>query len=172
MLTGPFSSALPVAVEESWNVDKAESTTGLEQTTLCDNKAGPSLTPTLSLLVEFWEKLSEHCAEIIQADAIAPFSSICTTRSHVDANSGTKVSLKAESRDSREKERKRKSRKESLRPESNCELCGGLFPVPVTVHMRQAHPGCQKPALGLGYNPAGHYCGGWVGNCGEGGVQV
>ena len=77
-----------------------------------------------------------------------------------------------EVRDNRDKERKRKSRKESIRPDSNCELCGGEFPLPVTLHMRQAHPGCHKPALGLGYNPEGHYCGGWVGNCGEGGIQV
>lgn len=68
-----------------------------------------------------------------------------------------------------ESDRRAKYRKD--RVESNCELCDGTFAVPVTAHMRQAHPGCQKPALGLGYNPEGQYCGGWVGNCGEGGIQ-
>lgn len=28
------------------------------------------------------------------------------------------------------------------RGETQCELCGGMFPHPVTYHMRQAHPGC------------------------------
>ena len=88
------------------------------------------------------------------------------------SSSSTNSSGRDKISDKFDKERKRKSRKESARPESSCELCGGEFPVPVTQHMRQAHPGCQKPALGLGYNPEGHYCGGWVGNCGEGGIQV
>ena len=36
-----------------------------------------------------------------------------------------------------------------------CELCGEEFPHPVTYHMRQAHPGCGKPAGGQGYNSGG-----------------
>jgi hypothetical protein len=75
-------------------------------------------------------------------------------------------------RESHDKERKRKSRKETALQESNCGLCGGSFPIPSTARMYQAHPGCQKPTFGLGYNPDGQYCGGWVGNCGEGGIQV
>ena len=36
--------------------------------------------------------------------------------------------------------------------------------------MRTAHPGCGRPAGGRGYNSGGNYCGGWAGNCGDGGV--
>jgi hypothetical protein len=64
---------------------------------------------------------------------------------------------------------------------------------PVTFHMRAVHPGfafilfyifgyiiftqkislgCGGPANGLGYNSGGHYCGGWAGNCGDGGNGV
>ena len=44
------------------------------------------------------------------------------------------------------------------------------FQHPVTYHMRIAHPGCGRPAGGRGYNSGGNYCGGWAGNCGDGGV--
>uniref|UniRef100_UPI00358FE14E E3 ubiquitin-protein ligase MYCBP2-like isoform X1 n=1 Tax=Myxine glutinosa TaxID=7769 RepID=UPI00358FE14E len=54
--------------------------------------------------------------------------------------------------------------------ETVCELCGGLFPYPVTYHMRQAHPGCGRYAGGQGYNSSGNFCGGWAGNCGDGGM--
>jgi len=33
-----------------------------------------------------------------------------------------------------------------------------------------AHPGCRGPAGGKGYNSGGNYCGGWAGNCGDGGM--
>ncbi len=36
--------------------------------------------------------------------------------------------------------------------------------------MRMAHPGCRGPAGGKGYNSGGNYCGGWAGNCGDGGM--
>lgn len=49
-------------------------------------------------------------------------------------------------------------------------MCGQYFQHPVTYHMKAAHPGCGRPASGRGYNSAGNYCGGWAGNCGEGGV--
>ncbi|MEJ1280583.1 MYC binding protein 2 E3 ubiquitin protein ligase [Cricetulus griseus] len=51
-----------------------------------------------------------------------------------------------------------------------CELCGESHPYPVTYHMRQAHPGCGRYAGGQGYNSIGHFCGGWAGNCGDGGM--
>lgn len=161
-------------MEENWTSERTESAAGLPPVPprTVGDKAISSLTPTLSLLVELWEKMNRHCLEVIQAGAIAP----CSMPSAAQEGSGAvvkdKMALRVDSREAREKERKRKVRKESFRPESHCELCGGLFLLPVTAHMRQAHPGCHKPALGLGYNPAGHYCGGWVGNCGEGGVQV
>nr|CAB3264102.1 E3 ubiquitin-protein ligase MYCBP2 [Phallusia mammillata] len=51
-----------------------------------------------------------------------------------------------------------------------CDLCDNVHPYPVTYHMKQAHPGCSKYAGGLGYNSSGHYCGGWAGECGDGGI--
>lgn len=42
--------------------------------------------------------------------------------------------------------------------ESLCELCGGIFPHPITYHMKQAHPGCGGHAGGKGYNSGGNYC--------------
>jgi hypothetical protein len=51
-----------------------------------------------------------------------------------------------------------------------CELCGLYFQHPVTYHMKAEHPGCGQHAGGKGYNSGGHYCGGWAGNCGDGGV--
>jgi len=51
-----------------------------------------------------------------------------------------------------------------------CELCAEEFAHPVTYHMRQAHPGCGRPAGGQGYNSGGNFCGGWAGSCGDGGV--
>ena len=51
-----------------------------------------------------------------------------------------------------------------------CEMCGHYFQHPVTYHMRTAHPGCGGHAGSKGYNSGGHYCGGWAGNCGDGGV--
>lgn len=36
--------------------------------------------------------------------------------------------------------------------------------------MKTAHPGCGSHAGSKGYNSGGHYCGGWAGNCGDGGV--
>ena len=51
-----------------------------------------------------------------------------------------------------------------------CELCNQYFQHPVTYHMKAEHPGCGQHAGGKGYNSGGHYCGGWAGNCGDGGV--
>ncbi|KAJ8867991.1 hypothetical protein PR048_031800 [Dryococelus australis] len=58
----------------------------------------------------------------------------------------------------------------SVERETLCELCGNMYPQPVTYHMRQAHPGCGGHAGGKGYNSGGNFCVGWAGNCGDGGV--
>lgn len=54
--------------------------------------------------------------------------------------------------------------------ETMCELCGNVFPHPVTYHMKECHPGCGQHAGGQGYNSGGNFCGGWAGNCGDGGA--
>ena len=51
-----------------------------------------------------------------------------------------------------------------------CDICGGYFEHPVTYHMKMSHPGCGGHAGGRGYNSGGQYCGGWAGNCGDGGI--
>ena len=171
MLTGSLACPLPVALEENWSAERTETANTLSSH-IDLNGCKTSLTPTLSLLVELWERLSERCNTLIQTESTNTTATFGPIQPHSESVIKGKGNLKIEQKDTYEKERKRKSRRESLRPESNCELCGSLFPVPVTAHMRQAHPGCLKPALGLGYNPDGQYCGGWVGNCGEGGIQV
>ncbi|EDX16225.1 GD15284 [Drosophila simulans] len=50
-----------------------------------------------------------------------------------------------------------------------CEICELFLPMPVTYHMRIAHPGCGKSAKGKGYNSVSIFCVGWACNCGEGG---
>jgi len=53
-----------------------------------------------------------------------------------------------------------------------CEMCGNSYQVPVTFHMKKEHPGCGRPAWGMGYSSSGNYAHGWVGNCGDGGTET
>lgn len=50
-----------------------------------------------------------------------------------------------------------------------CELCEEMVELPVSQHMQQAHPGCGRPAGGLGYNYTGLFIRGWRGLCGVAG---
>lgn len=50
-----------------------------------------------------------------------------------------------------------------------CDLCDGMFPNPVTYHMKKIHRGCGKSANGMGYDSRGAYRSGWQGDCGDGG---
>uniref|UniRef100_A0A8R1DYZ2 RCR-type E3 ubiquitin transferase n=1 Tax=Caenorhabditis japonica TaxID=281687 RepID=A0A8R1DYZ2_CAEJA len=61
---------------------------------------------------------------------------------------------------------------ESLKQSSTaggCELCDANITVPLTVHLRMAHPGCGGDCLGYGYNSNGKFTTGWSGECGTGG---
>lgn len=147
----------------------------------------PSTTPTASLpvtlkhLLSFWEELTSATVNIASQQLVLP-SPAPITKSRSKNNHRDK---------DKEKEHKggKKRRDKSLRGgrgnlfgeaagvpmgggerETVCDLCHGVFPHPVTYHMRQTHPGCGKHAGGQGYNSSGHYCGGWAGNCGDGGV--
>ncbi|XP_029113894.1 E3 ubiquitin-protein ligase MYCBP2 isoform X4 [Scleropages formosus] len=133
---------------------------------------------TLQHLVAFWEDISMATIKAATQNMIfpSPGSSAILRRKESD-----KDSKKAK------KEKKKKERAE-VRPRGNlfgemaqlamggpekdtiCELCGESHPYPVTYHMRQAHPGCGRYAGGQGYNSIGHFCGGWAGNCGDGGI--
>ncbi len=141
------------------------------------------LPTTLQYLVYFWEELSNATLKVVTQNLILPSPA---------------VTAKGRKNDRKEKERDRKAKKSKkgageAKPsargnlfgeaagalfggggggerETMCELCGGMFPHPVTYHMKQAHPGCGHHAGGQGYNSGGHFCGGWAGNCGDGGL--
>lgn len=142
---------------------------------------------TLQHLVYFWEELSMAVLRVINQELILPSPAIT-------------LMPKATDKKEKEKDRDKKAKKKrEFKPvardnpfgngglgffgggvagaagaggarEGVCELCDGMFPHPVTYHMRQSHPGCGHHASGKGYNSGGHFCGGWAGNCGEGGV--
>ena len=128
----------------------------------------------------FWEELSNATLKVITQNLILPSPA-------VNARS-KKNDKKDKDRDKKSKKSKKGEAKPSARGnlfgeaagglfgggggerETMCELCGGMFPHPVTYHMKQAHPGCGHHAGGQGYNSGGHFCGGWAGNCGDGGL--
>ncbi|KAK7473506.1 hypothetical protein BaRGS_00035259, partial [Batillaria attramentaria] len=135
------------------------------------------LPPTLQHLVYFWEELSVSVLKVISQEVIVPSPAVQAKLK------------KVEKKDEEKKEKKSKRKKEAKgmgkgglfgdavahmlggqERETVCELCGGVFPNPVTYHMRQFHPGCGRHACGKGYNSSGNFCGGWAGNCGEGGM--
>lgn len=138
------------------------------------------LPPTLQHLVYFWDELSSATLRVIVHELVYPSPAV--------AIKAKKPEKKDEKKDKEKKSKKKKEAKQMGRAgifaeaiamgvygggverESNCELCNGMFPHPVTYHMRQAHPGCGRHAGGKGYNSGGNFCDGWAGNCGEGGV--
>ncbi len=137
---------------------------------------------TLQYLVYFWEELSTVTLKVITQNLILPSPAV-----HAKARKMDK-----KDKEKNNKEDKKSKKKKEVKPaaggrgnlfgdaagglfgggerETMCELCGGLYPHPVTYHMRQAHPGCGRHAGGQGYNSGGNFCGGWAGNCGDGGI--
>ena len=138
----------------------------------------PQLPATLQHLVYFWDELSSATQRVIVHELVYASPAIAIK------------SRKPDKKDDRKDKEKRSKKKKEVKHvgrggeflyghalygpvadrESNCELCNGMFPHPVTYHMRQAHPGCGRHAGGKGYNSGGNFCDGWAGNCGEGGV--
>ncbi|XP_028848286.1 E3 ubiquitin-protein ligase MYCBP2 isoform X12 [Denticeps clupeoides] len=133
---------------------------------------------TLQHLVAFWEDISMATIKAATQNMIFP-----------SPGSSAILKKKESEKDSKKaKKEKKKREKAEVRPRGNlfgemaqlamggpekdtiCELCGESHPYPVTYHMRQAHPGCGRYAGGQGYNSIGHFCGGWAGNCGDGGI--
>ena len=161
---------------------KKESTKETVKPAVKDKEPSPGMTlpVTLKHLLSFWEELTSATVNIASQQLVLP-SPAPITKSRSKNNHKEK---------DKEKEHKGKKRRDkSLRGgrgnlfgeaagvpmgggerETVCDLCHGVFPHPVTYHMRQNHPGCGKHAGGQGYNSSGHYCGGWAGNCGDGGV--
>ncbi|XP_051563854.1 E3 ubiquitin-protein ligase MYCBP2 isoform X5 [Myxocyprinus asiaticus] len=133
---------------------------------------------TLQHLVAFWEDISMATIKAATQNMIFP-----------SPGSSAILKKKENEKDSKKtKKEKKKKEKAEVHPRGNlfgemaqlamggpekdtiCELCGESHPYPVTYHMRQAHPGCGRYAGGQGYNSIGHFCGGWAGNCGDGGI--
>lgn len=149
-----------------------------EMTSHPSMRAKSILPLTLQHLVAFWEDISMATIKAATQNMIFP-----------SPGSSAILKKKEHEKDSKKaKKEKKKREKAEVRPRGNlfgemaqlamggpekdtiCELCGESHPYPVTYHMRQAHPGCGRYAGGQGYNSIGHFCGGWAGNCGDGGI--
>lgn len=147
----------------------------------------PAVLPTLCHLISFWEELSSTTLRVVEQNLIIP-TPILTLKPAVEAEKDDKEkNTKGKSKKSKENKHAIPLARGNLFGEAAggpllggaigggdkdtmCELCNLVFPHPVTYHMRQAHPGCGKPAGGQGYNSGGNFCGGWAGNCGDGGM--
>ncbi|XP_068785591.1 E3 ubiquitin-protein ligase MYCBP2 isoform X21 [Struthio camelus] len=141
-------------------------------------KSKSPLPLTLQHLVAFWEDISLATIKAASQNMIFPSPGSCAVLKKKESDKDNKKA----------KKEKKKKEKVETRPRGNlfgemaqlavggpekdtiCELCGESHPYPVTYHMRQAHPGCGRYAGGQGYNSIGHFCGGWAGNCGDGGI--
>ncbi|XP_061486043.1 E3 ubiquitin-protein ligase MYCBP2 isoform X22 [Rhineura floridana] len=158
--------------------DGKNETTSFETASHHTMKSKSPLPLTLQHLVAFWEDISLATIKAASQNMIFPSPGSCAVLKKKESDKDNKKS----------KKEKKKKEKAEPRPRGNlfgemaqlavggpekdtiCELCGESHPYPVTYHMRQAHPGCGRYAGGQGYNSIGHFCGGWAGNCGDGGI--
>ncbi|XP_051464354.1 E3 ubiquitin-protein ligase MYCBP2 isoform X13 [Apus apus] len=158
--------------------DGKTETTSFETASHHTMKSKSPLPLTLQHLVAFWEDISLATIKAASQNMIFPSPGSCAVLKKKESDKDNKKT----------KKEKKKKEKVETRPRGNlfgemaqlavggpekdtiCELCGESHPYPVTYHMRQAHPGCGRYAGGQGYNSIGHFCGGWAGNCGDGGI--
>ncbi|XP_030799580.1 E3 ubiquitin-protein ligase MYCBP2 isoform X16 [Camarhynchus parvulus] len=158
--------------------DGKTETTSFETSSHHSMKSKSPLPLTLQHLVAFWEDISLATIKAASQNMIFPSPGSCAVLKKKESDKDNKKA----------KKEKKKKEKVEARPRGNlfgemaqlavggpekdtiCELCGESHPYPVTYHMRQAHPGCGRYAGGQGYNSIGHFCGGWAGNCGDGGI--
>ncbi|XP_068251620.1 E3 ubiquitin-protein ligase MYCBP2 isoform X12 [Nyctibius grandis] len=158
--------------------DGKTETTSFETSSHHTMKSKSPLPLTLQHLVAFWEDISLATIKAASQNMIFPSPGSCAVLKKKESDKDNK----------KNKKEKKKKEKVETRPRGNlfgemaqlavggpekdtiCELCGESHPYPVTYHMRQAHPGCGRYAGGQGYNSIGHFCGGWAGNCGDGGI--
>ncbi|XP_039221567.1 E3 ubiquitin-protein ligase MYCBP2 isoform X6 [Crotalus tigris] len=141
-------------------------------------KAKSPLPLTLQHLVAFWEDISLATIKAASQNMIFPSPGSCAVLKKKENEKESKKSKKEKKKKEKAEARPRgnlfgeMAQLAGERPEKDtiCELCGESHPYPVTYHMRQAHPGCGRYADGQGYNSIGHFCGGWAGNCGDGGI--
>ena len=135
----------------------------------------PAVLPTLCHLISFWEELSSTTLRVVEQNLIIP-TPLLTLKPVVEVEKDEKEkSTKGKSKKSKENKHVIPAARGNLFGEAAggpllggaiggdkdtmCELCNLVFPHPVTYHMRQAHPGCGKPAGGQGYNSGGNFCG-------------
>lgn len=141
------------------------------------------LPPALKSLVFLWEELTTNCLQAISHDMIIASPIQTKVRKNEKITKSDKDKNATLEKDSKKSRKKKISPRNYLEDiglssylhssswETLCELCGEVFPHPVTYHMHQAHPGCGQHAGGKGYNSGGNYCLGWAGNCGDGGIR-
>ena len=96
VLSSSFASPLPVALEESLNAEKLEiiSNQSAAPPSGVENKVASSLTPTLSLLVELWGKMSERCIELIQSEPVPSGTTLTSTTISFPTASQTDTGVK------------------------------------------------------------------------------
>ena len=180
--SGDFMRSKERCYSESKTVDHGDLPSTPPNKAAMDDKDS-ELPPTLQYLVYFWEELSGATLKVITQNLILPSPAV---------NAKVRRTDKKEKEGKDGKDSKKIKKKKEMKPsvggrgnlfgeaagglfgggerETVCELCGGVYPHPITYHMRQAHPGCGRHAGGQGYNSGGNYCGGWAGNCGDGGI--
>ncbi|XP_043660407.1 E3 ubiquitin-protein ligase highwire [Drosophila teissieri] len=131
------------------------------------------LPPALRCLVYLWEQICSGCVQIVQSNALEQREPRLLSPGgrdlNGDADTEGKEGKNSDQGSAGEKDLGRKCKRKKKDDGSWCEICELFLPMPVTYHMRIAHPGCGKSAKGKGYNSVGIFCEGWAGNCGEGG---
>jgi len=131
------------------------------------------LPPALRCLVYLWEQICSGCVQIVQSNALEQREPRLLSPGSRDLNGDADTEGKdgkcSDQGSGGEKDLGRKCKRKKKDDGSWCEICELFLPMPVTYHMRIAHPGCGKSAKGKGYNSVGIFCEGWAGNCGEGG---
>ncbi|XP_035682944.1 E3 ubiquitin-protein ligase MYCBP2-like isoform X1 [Branchiostoma floridae] len=152
-----------------------------------ETKKEPQLPLTLQHLVSFWEEVSAFVLNMATQQVILPSpAELVKNKKERKEREKKKKKEKWPQQQGKQQQQQQQQQQQGRgnlfgeaagapfvaggEKDAACELCGGTFPHPVTYHMKQAHPGCGKHAAGMGYNSGGNYCGGWAGNCGDGGV--
>jgi len=153
----------------------------------------PGLPPTLGQLVLLWEGIVLNCLDtIVEQSTLNSWTKDRlnrTSQNMKSRNQGNNAQWSDKDKNSQQKfeqiwssgKNKEQAEKIIAGNDANgaqgssgycqiCDICGGYFEHPVTYHMKTCHPGCGGHAGGKGYNSGGQYCGGWAGNCGDGGV--
>lgn len=174
--------------DESEDGTDRSSNTGLRETDQGLVKSLPAHPPpvtvpiTLKNLLSLWEDISDATINIASQSLVLPSPAPIIKTSSLKSVPVKEVPRPREPKGKKRRDRPSKGGRGNLfgdaagapigveKNESVCELCLGVFPRPVTYHMKNAHPGCGRIAHGYGYNSSGTYCGGWAGNCGDGGM--